>query len=131
MGAWVVSSQTNLSQGTYTTNPTPNNLGFCGEIHSLPYTVPEGKQLRLFQWGMEAYSPDVAMIGMNPWVGTSFTAANCLPSVNNSSGVGNTFESARGWVLPAGTVLNVSLFLVGPASTITQSWWMEGQLEDV
>lgn len=126
---WVVSGQTALPSNQYTTNPTPNNLGFLGEQHSLPYTVPEGKQLRLHQWGIEAYAPSLAVIGLNLWVGSSFAASACLPSVNNGVGVGNTFESARGWVLPEGTVLNVTLYNAGPTNNIGESWWVEGVLE--
>lgn len=128
---WVVSGQTALPSQQYTHNPTPNDLGFLGEQHSLPYTVPEGKQLRLHQWGIEAYMPSIAVIGMNLWVGTTFMAPYCLPSVNNGVGVSNTFESARGWVLPAGAILNVALYNAGPTNNITESWWVEGVLEDV
>lgn len=129
---WIVSGQTLIQQGVYKVNPTPNNLGVLGEIHALPYTVPVGKQLRLYKWGIEAYPPATAQIGMNCWVGTgTMGPPNALPSVNAGAGVGNEFVSAQGWVLPAGTIFNVNLYLNGPVSQCYESWWVEGVLEDV
>ena len=128
MTPFIVSGQTLLPVGQYVQNPTPNVLGFVGEITSLPYTVPVGCQLRLFKWGVEAYGLSVAVIGMNCWVGASFTSDKCLPSVNTGGQATNEFESARGWVLPAGTVFNVALYNAGPNQAY-ESWWVEGAVE--
>jgi hypothetical protein len=145
---WVVYGQTQLPASGGCVNPMPGTgapvlingemrgKGLCvnglvGEQASLPYTVPEGKQLVLEGWGFEGLKDNFGVC--IPIVGDIINGAvqnnQCLPSVG--CGGGSYYITGTRFVIPAGKKLGVLLLNGTTAAGVVCAWFMQGHLEDV
>lgn len=114
-------------------NPTVaqglNLNGIVGES-TLPFVVPEGKQLVLTGWGYEGL-PTPAGVCI-PWIGElPCTNAKCLASVGCGGSQYSYYVTNMRWVLPAGKKLNVRLLNGTTGANIVCAWMIQGYLEDV
>lgn len=124
MQPWVAYGQVTVPFNTSVTNPTCNRAGVRGEV-SLPYVVPEGFELILEAFGIEAYGI-TGLVGMFPWLG-ELPAANakalhtCMANTESHESVGARYH------LPAGTKLNATIMCTeNPAQVV--GFYLSGTL---
>jgi hypothetical protein len=120
---WIAYGQTLAQAQTGIDNPPAHHNGIIGEA-DLPYVVPEGYELHLTAWGVEAYDSSGTIV-FAPWIGQTRAINKFLHSCAASTGS----EECAGMlpILPAGTKLNGRL-INGENITAVYSWYMRGYL---
>jgi hypothetical protein len=137
---WVVYGQTAMPAAPNggVTNPTPgtglgqglNINGLVGEVTSLPYTVPEGKQLVLEGWGFEGLNQPFGVC--IPFIGDApVTNAKCLPSVGCGGSQASYYITGTRFTVPAGKKVGVFLLNGTTIHNVICAWFVQGHLEDV
>lgn len=123
---WIAYAQTApVCQGGIN-NPVTNLNGLIGEV-TLPYTVPDGKELVIEAYGLEAYGNVPGGLVLAPYIGATPPTTNAvfLHSVFSD----NATNEAIGveFHLPAGKVFNVRLMSNEcPAQVV--GWYVKGHL---
>jgi hypothetical protein len=128
MDPWIVYGQAAVPYNQAVDNPTPNVNGLRGEVASLPYCVPEGKELVIEAYGLESYSGVANGLVIVPWIGDMpATNAKCLHSVF-SDNASNETVGVR-FHVPAGKKVNVRIMCAENPSQVV-GWYMRGTLRD-
>lgn len=139
---WVIHNQTTFpldptaspSTSIILINPPGYAAGLVGEITTLPYQVPAGKQLTITYLAIEG----LWGAAMFPWIGvtpddpgrvvTTFTAPPVPPGYPYGPG---TCEWHPEFTIPAGSWLNLSLRGFNAPGDYMYGWMMAGKLCEV
>lgn len=123
---WIVYGATLVPGNSNLDNPVPSVNGLIGEVHSLPYTVPDGFQLVITTYAIEGgKTPQYAII---PWIG-EFPIINSKGLMTCAAAYGSNIYSNMNWTLPQGTKLNVRIANASnDGIAYAFGWYMEGYL---
>lgn len=137
---WIIHNQTTFpvdpsdpSQSVILINPPGYAAGLVGEVTTLPYQVPTGKQLTINYLAIEG----LWGAAMFPWIGTSpdspgqvvTTFTTPMPSPGYPYGPG-TCEWHPKFTIPSGQSLGLSLRGFNAPGAYMYGWMMAGKLCD-
>lgn len=124
---WIVYGATIVKPYSNIDNPQPNVNGLVGEVISLPYRVPDNKQLVITNYAIEGgKSPQYALI---PWIGSQpITNDKCIMTC--AAAYGSNLYNGMKWILPSGTILNVRISnSSNDGFAYAFGWYLEGYLQ--
>lgn len=125
---WIVYGATIVYGGTNYDNPPCSVNGIVGEITILPYTVPNGYELVITNYGIEGgKTPQYALI---PWIG-NYPITNSKGLFTCAAAYGSNYYSGMKWIIPEGKKVNVRVSNSSDDGiAYAFGWYMEGYLRE-
>lgn len=128
---WIAYGQTLMASNAGVDNPFTHDLGVVGEVN-LPYVVPDGMELHLVSWGVEAYDfPGTVVIA--PWLG-DYPRLKEKFLHSCAAGSGSVDCTGMDAILPPGTRVNGRLIngeIIPGGTSAVYSWYIRGFLEPI
>lgn len=124
---WICYGQTLPVKNAAVDNPQCNVNGLVGEVTAFPYVVPDGMQLVIEAYGIEAYNVAGAIV-LAPWIGDGPPSTNgiFLASVNADNDT-NSISGLR-FTLPSAKKLNIRIMSTETTSQVV-GWYLSGYLQ--